>query len=381
MTDILLGPTIQGGPTTKVRDKKSGKIYYKKQILPVGKFQYKDQELDLSDVNLSTIAQSFKGKAYDEVAFQLGDENGAHNNDARRRVGTMVEVEHVPGKGMYGYFDLTAEGQKYVTDFPSFGVSPRIVASIARADGKKFDAAIEHICATNVPRITGMSPWEKIELSQAASADAGDNPEVLDFSTVTAQPTRLSAQTSLTNKVEGGTTDNKSEGTVELTQEQAQFLTEMMEDAKKFETAFGEGGGNNQQTTTPVIPAELSNGVSEAKTLSEQALAGLAALQEQARKDSWSAKKRELAGRGVPPAALDLADPIMLSAPSRVIDLSTAEGTVKSDEQQVTLSMLETMVGTVDLSAESGHGIGGSEPNDDSVRQEDIDAFLSEHGI
>jgi hypothetical protein len=39
MTEILLGPTLMDGPTTKVKDKKSGKTYYKKLILREGEFQ------------------------------------------------------------------------------------------------------------------------------------------------------------------------------------------------------------------------------------------------------------------------------------------------------------------------------------------------------
>ena len=378
MTDILLGPTINGGPTTKVKDKKSGKVFYKKQILPVGKFRYNDQELDLSDTNLATIARSFNDKAYDEVASQFGGTESEHNNDPLRRNGTVAAVEHVPGKGMWGYFDLTDDGRQYIEKFPNAGVSPRIVAGIKRADGKNFEAAIEHVLFTNVPRMSGMASWEKVELSQGAKSDAGSDATVLDFSTVTAEPTRLGSQSTFTSKVEGGgNANNKDEGNVSgFNEEQISFLNNMIADSKRFEEALNESGDNQQQA---VIPAELSNGLSEAQKNANAALQGIAELQANARRDSWTAKKRELASRGVPPAALNLADPIMLSEPTKVIDLSTSEGTVRTDEQQVTLSMLETMAGTVDLSGESGHGVGGTEP--DAVPQEEIDAFMTNFGL
>jgi hypothetical protein len=380
MTDILLGPTINGGPTTKVRDKKSGKVFYKKQILPVGKFQYKDQELDLSDPNLATLVQSFNDKAYDEVTSQFGGTESEHNNDPLRRNGTVAAVEHVPGKGVFGYFDLTDDGRQFIEKFPNAGVSPRIVAGIQRADGKAFDAAIEHVLFTNVPRMTGMAGWEKVELSQGAKSDVGNDATVLDFSTLTAEPTRLGGQTTFTTKVEGGgNANNENEGNVSgITDEHVQFLNAMIEDAKKFENALG-GNGDQQQQTAPAIPAELSQGVTEAQKNATTALAGIAALQAEARRDAWAAKKRELLSRGVPPAALDLADPIMVSEATKVIELSTAEGTVKSDERQVTLSMLETMAGTVDLGGERGHGVGGNEG--DAVSQEDIDSFMTNFGL
>src|SRR5689334_7875112 len=102
MTEILLGPTLTDGPLQKVKDKKTGQVYYKKQILPEGKFKYKtgdgkDIDLDLTAPQLKTFVDAFKAKAYDEVPFQFG----AHTNDPTIRKGTLAEVEHAPGKGLY----------------------------------------------------------------------------------------------------------------------------------------------------------------------------------------------------------------------------------------------------------------------------------------
>lgn len=348
MTDILLGPVLTDGVTSKVTDKATGKIYYKKQILPEGKYTYKtsdgkDLELDLTADKIKSYIQAFKDKAYDEVPFQFG----AHSNDPTIRKGTLANVEHVPGKGAWGYFELDEQAAQYVEKYPNFGVSPRLVLNLKRMDGKEFPGAIQHVAGTVVPRASGMSPWEKIELSEDEQIDGA---QVFDFSDETIKAhkdVKVGDVTKTTGKGEGGTS-------VTLSEEEYDFFKKMRTEYQEAERLLSESSGGGG-TKTEKSTVDLSEVTGKA----DAALAAIAEMRASAVRESWIAKKQLLLSQGVPPAALDLADPVMTAVESQVYDLATEEGTVKVDAKTQMLGQLELMKGMIDLGGEKGHGITG----------------------
>lgn len=364
MTEILLGPTLTNGPTTKVKDKTSGKTYYKKRILPEGEFQYTPAgstdkvKLDLSATQLGNFVQSFKDKAYDEVPFQFGK----HDNDPSIRKGTLVQVEHIPGKGVDGYFELDAEAAKYVEKYPNFGVSPRLVLDINRADGKKFAGAIQHVAGTVVPRMTGMGPWQSVTLSEEGDTD--DETPVIDLSTETIIVER--------DRKVIDVTDKKEEGQViTLSQDEYDFFKKMKDEYTEAERLLSEKDKPEEKETVDL---------SEVTQKADTALSQLAEIRAQAVKETWKAQKTLLLSQGVPPAALDLADPIMSAVDSQVYDLSDGEGgTVKVSEKTQMLGILETMKGTVNLGGETGHGITGVQTEDWS--EQDVRGWMNANGI
>jgi len=371
-TEILLGPVLTEGATTKVKDKKTGQVYYKKQILPEGKFSYKtsdgkDIELDLTAAQHQAYIKSFKDKAYDEVPFQFG----AHTNDPTIRKGTMADVEYVPGKGSWGYFQLDEEAAKYVEKYPNFGVSPRLVVGLKRMDGKTFPAAIQHVAGTVVPRASGMSPWEKIELSED---DLPEDVTIIDFSDETIiahRDVKETPVTKTTGKGSGGGSTGEGE-TFTLSSEEYDFFTKMKAEWAKAEATLGD----DDEEQPPAATVDLSEVTGKA----DAALAQLAEIRSQAVRESWTARKALLLSQGVPPAALDLADPVMTSVDSQVYDLSDGEGgVVKVDAKTQMLGQLELMKGMIDLGAEIGHGQTGVGTPGDSP--EDYDKWLRSHGL
>lgn len=375
MTEILLGPTLTGGATTKVKDKSTGEVYYKKQILPEGKFKYRtksgdDVELDLTAPQHKIFVESFKNKAYDEVPFQFG----AHSNDPTIRKGTMANVEYVPGKGTWGYFKLEQDAAQYVEKYPNFGVSPRLVLDLNRMDGKKFAGAIQHVAGTVVPRASGMSPWEKVELSDDEQIDGA---EIFDFSDETINAHKDVKETPVTKTTGTGTGDG--EKTFTLSEDEYKFFQEQM---KAYQEIMKTEDEKTTSTSTSVtLSEEDKKTIADAKQAALDAAAGLASIKAQAIRDAWVAKKQLLLSQGVPPAALDLADPVMTDVDAKVYDLSDAEGdTVKIDARTQMLNLLETMKGTVDLSGERGHGITGIGSEDD-VTEDQMRAWMSSNGI
>lgn len=369
MTEILLGPTLTDGPTPKVKDRTTGKTYYKKRILPEGTYDYKTPtgekiKLDLSAGELQKFVQSFKDKAYDEVPFQFGK----HDNDPTIRKGTLAHVEHVPGKGLDGYFELDAEAAEYVSKYPNFGVSPRLVLDIERMDGKKFPGAIQHVAGTVVPRATGMGPWSRVELSE--DGDTDDSTPVIDLSTEIIKVEREGRVVTTPEKTEEG-----EKKVFTLSEEEYNFFKQQK---KEYEEIMAENATTGTGTSTSVeLSEESKQAIADAKKAADDALSGLAAIKAQAAANEWAAKKQFLLSQGVPPAALDLADPVMTAVDSTVYDLSTPEGQVKVSAKDQMLGQLELMKGMIDLSGEKGHGMSGTETTGDS--ESDIEAWLNEN--
>lgn len=368
MTEILLGPTLTGGPTTKVKDKQSGKVYYKKRIVPEGTFDYKTSsgekvKLDLTERQLKTFVDSFKSGAYDEVPFQFGK----HDNDPTIRKGTLAHMEHVPGKGIDGYFELDSDAASYVERYPNFGVSPRIVLGIARADGKKFEGAIQHVAGTVVPRMTGMGPWKRVELSE--DGDTNSETPILDLSTEIIEVKR-EGKVVTTEKTGSGEGGNQ---VFQLSEDEYNFFKNMKKEYEEI-VERDKKGTETSSPTSVTLSEDDKKAIEDAKKMAAEATSGLAAIKASAIRDSWAAKKQLLLSQGVPPAALDLADPVMTAVDEQVFELSTDEGTVKVGAKQQMLGQLELMKGMVDLSGERGHGISGVGAQEDSP--EVIQAWL-----
>ena len=371
---ILLGPVLTDAPTYKVTEKNGKKrTLYKKQILPEGKYNYNGTELDLTAPVLDEAVKAFKDGAYDEVPFQFGGSQSEHNNDPFRRGGTFVHMERIPGKGIEGYFDLGSEGSTYVEKFPKFGVSPRIKLNLDRADGKKYPVAIQHVCGTLVPRINGMSPWSKVDLSEG-DTDAGEETIDLSTETVEAQASGIASDLIVVKQPSSGG-DNEGGDMPTLSKEQIEFLNKMMEDQAAVDALFNNtAGSGNEKPVEVVVPEEVKLSLGE----HSQEIARLKA--DNVRKE-WQARRAELLAAGVPPVQLDLAEPIMTRPETTTIDLSTSEGVVQVTDKAQMLGMLEAMKGTIDLGGEMGHGVGGQEPNAGSDSQEDIDAWLKANGL
>ena len=353
---ILLGPVVTDDTVRKVTEKGSGRTLYRKQILREGTFDYNGSKLDLSADRCRSLVQSFRDEAFDEVPFQFGDANSAHNNDPKLRAGTLAHMEHIPGKGVFGYFDLSEDGVKYVEQYPRFGVSPRIELGIKRADGKTYDGAIQHVLGTLVPKLNGMASWEKVELS--AGANTEDN-EVIDFSGETYDVETVPEIDFLNDKpVKDGDMPN-------ITDEDLALLREMREERSLIDSLAGSvtpppAGGNGADV-------QLSQAI-KANTDAIEAIKRDSAARE------WNAQKALLLSQGVPPHALEMAEAVMLAPDDNAIELSSGE---KTTAKARTLGLLEGMKGTVDLSAEKGHQVGtlGQE------EQNDVDEWLNELGL
>lgn len=145
------------------------KRLWRKQILPLGSINYDGRQIRFDSAYHRDLVRSFREGAYGQVPFQLADANNTHTNDPERTRGDLVDLR-AEKDGLYGYFELP--DPSVVLNNSKLGVSCRILENYTREhDGKKFGRALQHVLGTLDPRITGMKPWESVELSNELDAD------------------------------------------------------------------------------------------------------------------------------------------------------------------------------------------------------------------
>jgi hypothetical protein len=156
-----------------------GNQVWRKRLLPVGSVEYQGRVLKFDRSYLNALADSFRSGAYDQVPLQLADARNTHTNDPERTRGWVQDMS-VDDSGLWVTVTTTDAGSQLLAANPKLGVSARIVEDYARADGKYFPAAIQHVLGTLDPRIPGLGAWEAVtaDLSNGPGADM-----VIDLST------------------------------------------------------------------------------------------------------------------------------------------------------------------------------------------------------
>lgn len=323
----------------------SGK--WRKQILPTGKFNYKGKILDFDEIGPEAV-KSFSNNAANQVAFQLADAGNNHNFDPKNYRGELINVEYKAGEGTYGTFDLSQypDVQELIKKNPKFGVSARIEQDREGGDGQKFKYAFSHVLGTLDPKVVGMKPWESVNLSNVDDPDE----EVIDLST------------------EEGEQVTKIDEKNVITPEDLTLLREWkkeQEEMKQFAASLS--NGNKDEKDKPSEALLLAQ--ADAKNAIELARES----QREAASERWERKSFELANAGVPPALLELAKPVMSAAKFDVQSIELSNGD-KLNPQETMLKMIESMKGTVDLSASKGHEFSG-EANGSGADDQEYGAF------
>lgn len=145
-----------------------GNHYWRKQVLRHGDFAYKagsvDRTLQFTPAYTQALAKAYREKAYDAVPFQFAGPDNAHTNAIEATKGEIVGFD-ATADGLDAIFALEPEAEQVISRHPKLPVSVRIIENLDRADSASWPAAIQHVLATWDPRITGMRPWERVELA------------------------------------------------------------------------------------------------------------------------------------------------------------------------------------------------------------------------
>jgi len=341
------------------------KTVFWKQILPLSTINYTDKSGKTRKINfdkeyLTDLATAFDEKVLDQTPFLLADADNRHTMDPERHRAEVVEMkieESGDNPGLYAKLKFSSkDAAAAVINNPKLGVSARIREGIQKSDGTTARRGIIHVLGTLDPQVTGMAPWEPVDLSKRYK----DN--VLDLSngtyskggkavakkTVAIKDRELDSFTE--EEIDGFTED-------QLAEFAAAFLSDEVDSEVEDENDEEDDEIVDTKTKEPVSLSQ-GKGKNSDLDLANQAIAVANARATEALRRQgiaeWNATRAELLTEGVPAAVLDLAAPVLSRPDALVIDLSNTEDD-DLDVSKIVLALVEEFKGTVDLSNESGH--------------------------
>lgn len=386
LAPIDLSAAVQAGPRV-----------FRKQVLEKRTIRYpmpggERREVAFDDAYLRDLAASYNAGAYDLVPFQLATPANEHNEDPRNYGGRVIGLE-VTDTGLDAILELTEDTASLVERTGGrLGVSARIKEALEHVDGRRFKRAIRHVLGTLDPRMTGMGPWQAVDLS----TDDGD--VVLDLSRAAYQGDTMTRPTlDLSNldpeaaeQLESFAAANGLEVDVVLPEGVAGDEPDLDDDEQDDEHDDDELDGTDEDTTddegdegddeveplsdaeldalldaevAAMAGADLSADVDDDETLDLAAgiIAGASDEVQTARRETAEARyelARERYGAGgVPPYVLELCRPVLeLGEDTTELNLSSPATGDPIDVRGIVTGLLDAMSGTVDLSTETGHG-------------------------
>lgn len=329
---------------------------WRKQIMKLQKITYRDKlgerVVDFNQPYLESLAAAYRSKAFDQVPFQLADGANSHNNDPERFRGALVGVE-LTKDGLDGIFEPTPDGEALIKKNPDLGVSCRIIENLAHADGRTYPRAIQHVLGTVNPQLTGMRPWEKVDLSAVQTEQTWD----------------LS-----TEQMQEDTVPDTDTVTLELSKERADRLTALLDDMDAADKLadiieLTDPDGDEQESgdesaeepdDAPQIDLSKSDQFVALQSSYESQNARILELTQQIRAKDLNHELAELAKQGLAPAIIKAAQPL-LSVPSGSIELAGPDGS-RTDPGEVVRDVLRTVLelslsglAVVGLDAETGY--------------------------
>ncbi len=315
-----------------------GKLF-RKQILKLGKIQYGGQVLEFTPEYVEDLIKSFEAGAFDQVSFQMADAANTHTQDPERSRGEVKALIATP-TGLDALIELTEEGAKVVEDNPRLGVSARIVQPLKQADGRVFGKALHHVLGTLDPRLTGMSPWQPVQLANDGSSDP-----VVDLTSASYEGDPSMSQTPTDPN------DGQTPGATEPTDEELEAMLAKL--VAEDEAAAGAAQPPATAATPALAGAALTGAQRPAVDLAADARAQaqaleLAAIRNELDEAKFQKERIELLQKGVPPKMVELAAPLLRG--TVVVEL--AGGSV--DAGAVVRSVLAEAEGQIDLTGEHG---------------------------
>lgn len=385
MTTALLTPINNARSRTA-----AGAGKWRKQILPFRTINYSGRQIKFDRKFMVDLVNSFKSGAYDLVPLQFADGNNSHTNDPDRTRGRLLDLE-LAKDGLYGLFELGEDGAKVIENNSELGVSARILQDYERPDGKKFPRAIQHVLATVDPKMTGMKPWQKVDLSNDTVT------EVIDLSTEAAMPGKnedekvvvelsqsdldvLQQVLSDQRTADAALAKSDDEGTEDTSQDGSEEVEDVPDqDDVDDEEEPGDEEGEEEGPAAPVSKKTPAAATALSNATDDVARNQVLELTNQLRAAEVEREIDSLRNTGLAPAIIEAARP-GLELPQQAIELANGEtvdpGQVVRDVLHQVVELSQSGHSMVDYDVESGVLVGS-----DSVqerRKAQLDAWENE---
>ncbi|WP_190824674.1 hypothetical protein [Saccharopolyspora pogona] len=380
MTTQILSPIDLG------EAKRLGSRLFRKQVLPYGSINYKDKfgaerVINFTREMFTAMEQAFRDKAYPGVPLVFADKDNGHTMHPLATTGEVVDLE-ITDNGLDLIVRADEEAAKLLANYPNIGISARIFENIERADGKRYDAAMQHALITWDPKVSDLKPWEAVNLSAEVEGDVLD----LTAETFASQGEQegvemaspfTEAETEQLRKLLSLLEDEQPQDTGEAGQgEPADAMPELTEDelnALAAEVLADDGTEVEQDRGEPVEepvadvdekqPAEgaeiAASNESPAVELANARVAEmetqLSNLQRELDTRNYQAERDRFAAEcGIPPAVTDLARPLLEGR--QVIELSNGNSVDAGKVVRDVLQAIGQHVKLLDLS----HSVGSA---------------------
>lgn len=388
---------------------KAGKRRFWKQVLPVTSINYKGAKIDFDPKFHMDLSQAFKDKAFDQVPVVFADDENRHNMNPRNFGGDVLDMQYRgPAKhqGTWALIEATEDAAEAINKNPRLGVSARIRQMVEKADGRAFQRAVEHVCLTLNPRVSGMEPWQAVDLS-----DEDADVEVVDL---TAHNYKEGSEMGKSIRKPGSTsTDTDTIDLSALSDEDFQRLLDLsagtleevedevdeddeVDEVDEVEVPPTTGKKRKHKSKTKITvekdseddegddDEEEEDEEDESTDLSDADRARNRQTRDEVRQmrldlaeEKWQRERSTFLDAGVPPFLLDLAEPVLSQPDAMVIDLSDDESVNATDTIR---KMLVGVQGVVDLTGEIGHQYDLSESDENDSATKFLAAWDEQYG-
>lgn len=359
MTPVAIRTPLLDGDTVELA---KGGRYFWKDVLRTGSIDYKGRRLDFTPDYLDGLITAHREGAFDSVPLVFAAADNAHTQDVERIRGDILGFRRDGDRLRALVHASTDEAADLLRNNPKIGCSVRIEHPIARADGKTWQAGVQHVLATANPRINGLGPWEPVELgsddrpvidlSTYDFADDGDGTDSADHPEEDEMPDAPSPQL---------TADELAQFRALLAAQHGQDtpVEQPAQPGEPTDTELEEIAAallaEDDPADTPAMAgagAELSADAREAielaQTRADRLEIELAQLRERDQQNSYERLRDELAADGIPPRITELAKPLLHG--THTVELANGDDV---DAGQIVLSVMRELAAAklVDLSA------------------------------
>lgn len=382
---VLLAPNVRGNAV------ELGRHTFRKQILPIGDIIYRPSDgpprkLSFTRDYLANLAQAFREAAFDAVPFVLADAGNRHTMEPERARGEVTGLE-LTESGLDAIVTLSDDAAALVRDHPKLGVSARIVERLERADGKSWPAAIQHVLGTWDPRITGMAPWEAVELSTSGESVVDLSSEVIDLGKEEDMSGPLTDEETTTlagllgkigfklepvdpgkNQPDDTKPDDGDLVGEELTADELNELLATLEGGDEN----GEGDDGELVGAGAELSADARQAIELANARASEADNRVKAMEIQLATERWQREADGYAEKGVTPVILDLARPLLSEPGESAIELSNGQTVTPAAVVRKILAEIAAGNAHVDLSREIGTSVDNTEDDPAAKKRAEV---------
>ena len=338
---------------------------FRKRVLPVDTIQYEGREIEFTPDYLQKMVQSFNDGAFDNVPLQFAADDNKHTNKIEQYRGDVVAMA-LEDDGLYVTVAATPNGAQWLKENPKVGISARIVNDYDRADGKHFDAAMQHALVTHDPRIPGLGPWSEVN-----SFSNSNDSDIIDltgseFGKPDQEKTKEKSVPKKDNSLSEAELERLRSFLAELDEDVEDDSSADVDDSKDdeltdeelaglLEALDGESTAETDAKTEPELAdASLSNADNTALELANQHATELSRIRAELDDERWAVDRtRLMKDLGLPPAVLDMAKPL-LKGSGHTIDLANNESVDAGKIMRDVLTEVGKQIKLLDLGNELG---------------------------